>query len=252
MNVRWGIALLIGALILGLASGVAAQQAAWRIVHTADGTLYLLKDGARYEIVGDEIGDDELAAYAEGDPIGSALLLDAIGPSAQTPAAQVVIQQPAVVGGDVPTDAQAAQPVGQADQPAAADAGPVVADPNAAAQTAPSRGAVGKAKPSAGGPPPTQTTPDVQFLSVQGNTPGQAVTVTVQAREGASCSIEYVTPTRTRSTAAGLGPQTVGASRTVTWSFVLDAAVKTGNGTVMVTCDRASISRTIAIGGLSK
>jgi hypothetical protein len=247
---RWGFAWLVGAMLLGLAAGVvsgaAAQGAPWRIVQGRDGTAYLLKDGARYAIVGDEIGDDELAGYAEGDPIGSALLLNAIVPRAQAPAAQAVTQ-PAVVeaGGAVaPAEAQAAPPVG--------DAAPAGADPNAAAQTAPTRGAAGNAKPSAGGPPPTQTTPDMQFLSVQGNTPGQSVSVTVQAREGASCSIEYVTPMRTRSTAAGLGPQTVGASRTVTWSFMLDAAIKSGNGTVMITCDQASISRTIAIGGLSK
>jgi len=38
----------------------------------------------------------------------------------------------------------------------------------------------------------------------------------------------------------------------VTWSFVLDAAIKSGNGSVMITCDQATISRAIAIGGLSK
>jgi hypothetical protein len=244
MNARWGIPLLIGAVMLGLASGVLAQGTAWRIVHSPDGTVYLLKDGAKYAIVGDAIDDDELAAYAEGDPIGGALLLNAIGPSTQAPRADVVIQPAAVDAG--------AQPAAEAPPaPPAVDAPPDAADPNA--QTAPSRAApVGKGKPSAGGPSPTQTATDLQFLSVQGNTPGQSVTVTVQSHEGASCSIEYVTPTRTRSTAAGLGPQTVGPPGTVTWSFVLDAAIKTGNGTVMVTCDRASISRTIALGGLPK
>ena len=92
----------------------------------------------------------------------------------------------------------------------------------------------------------------MQFLSVQGNTPGQSVSVTVQAREGATCSIGYVTPTRARSTAAGLSPQTVGASRTVTWSFVLDPAIKSGSGTVVVTCDQATITRAIDVGGLAK
>src|SRR5438067_12632329 len=118
MNVRWGIPLLIGALMLGLAVGVAAEGAAWRIVQTADGTVYLLKDGARYAIVGDEIGDDELAAYAEAEPIGSALLLSALAPSAQAPAAQVVIQQQAVAEASVE---------GQAAPPAGGDASPVVA-----------------------------------------------------------------------------------------------------------------------------
>src|SRR5712691_6857113 len=167
MNMRWGIALLLGAVLFGLASGVMAQGTAWRIVHGPDGTAYLLKDGARYAIVGDAIGDDELAAYAEGEAIGSEVLLSAIAPSAQAPGAQVEIQHPAVVeagGAEAPAEAQAAQP-------AVADAGPVVADPNAAAQTAPSRGAAGKAKPSAAGPPPTPTISDLQFLSVLGNTP---------------------------------------------------------------------------------
>jgi hypothetical protein len=34
--------------------------------------LFLLKDGVRYAIAGEPIDDDELATYAEGDPIGGA------------------------------------------------------------------------------------------------------------------------------------------------------------------------------------
>ena len=60
MKVRIGVPLLLAGVLLalvgGLASGVAAQGAPGRIVHGSDGTLYVLKDGARYAIVGDDSG----------------------------------------------------------------------------------------------------------------------------------------------------------------------------------------------------
>jgi len=236
MNKRAGVPLLMAGvvfgLLVGLVASVAAQGAPWRIVHSSDGTLYVLKDGARFAIVGEEIDDEDLAAYPDGDAIGSTLLLNAVRPTTQSPAAQPVTQ-PAAVDGVV--------------------AEPVV-EP-AAAQPAPSRAVPASAKPTPTGAAPAaqaQSGADLQFVSVQGNTPGQSVSVTIQAREGVTCAIDYLTPTRVRSTAPGLGAQTVGASRTVTWSFVLDAAIRSGTGTLIVTCGDATINRAITLGGLSK
>lgn len=69
-------------LLVALASGVGAQSAPPRIVQASDGTLYLLEDGARFTLVGDTIGDDELAQYSDGGPAGSAVLLGMLAPAA--------------------------------------------------------------------------------------------------------------------------------------------------------------------------
>src|SRR4051794_20322063 len=85
MGVRRGVGvglLLVGVvvgLLGGAAGGVAAQGVPIRIVQGSDGTLYVLKSGARFAIVSDSIEDDELEAYADGGTLGSADLLAAIG-----------------------------------------------------------------------------------------------------------------------------------------------------------------------------
>jgi hypothetical protein len=78
------------------------------------------------------------------------------------------------------------------------------------------------------------------------------VSVSVHAPAGSTCTLDYLSPKRLRSTAAGLGQQTVGASGTVSWSFVLDGAIQTGTGAVTVSCGQATITRPIEIGGVSK
>src|SRR5690349_14450208 len=83
MNHHRPVFLVLAALMLlgALAScaGVGAQSAPWRIVQSSDGSLYVLKEGARFAVVGEPIGDDELAAYADGGATGAALLLAANG-----------------------------------------------------------------------------------------------------------------------------------------------------------------------------
>ena len=87
-----------------------------------------------------------------------------------------------------------------------------------------------------------------QFVSVQGNSPGRTASVTVQANPGASCSISYTTPAGTVSRAAGLAPQSVGASGVATWSFLIGSATQRGMGSVSVQCDGATITSPITIG----
>ncbi len=67
------VGVVVGLLVL--VNGVVAQSAPLRIVQASDGTLYVLKDGARYAIVADVIDDEELAAYEDGGANGTALLL---------------------------------------------------------------------------------------------------------------------------------------------------------------------------------
>jgi phosphomannomutase len=44
-------------------------------VQATDGTLYLLRNGARLAIAVDPVGDEELAAYSDGGVIGGSQLL---------------------------------------------------------------------------------------------------------------------------------------------------------------------------------
>src|SRR4051794_41545120 len=63
------LGLLVGALVVGM-SGF-AQSAPPRIVQSSDGTLFLLKDGARYQVDVEMIDDEDLAAYTDGGMIGA-------------------------------------------------------------------------------------------------------------------------------------------------------------------------------------
>jgi hypothetical protein len=235
-----------------LAGGVVAQSAPARIVQASDGTLYLLKDGARYAIVADFIEDDELNALADGGEIGGSGLLNALAGTSST-AAPVN----AVAGGGVP----AADDSAQTPQSEAAPSAPVAqAPPEAAVQPAAEPGVTGVSKSRASGPgqvtavPPATGAPPAaeapKFVSVQGNGPGKMAYVTVQAPPGASCSLGILTaPTRAAPTP--LGQQTVDASGKVTWSFVIDPATRSGSGLVTLTCGRDTITSPIQF-GLSK
>jgi hypothetical protein len=88
----------------------------------------------------------------------------------------------------------------------------------------------------------------VTFVSVVGAAPGGVASATVQTSAGTSCSISYVTPAGTKSTAQGLYTKTAGGDGTVSWSWNIGGSTKPGTGTVLVTCDGASASAPITIG----
>jgi hypothetical protein len=227
-------ALLLIALV---ASGAAAQGAPGRIVQAGDGTLYLLKDGARFAIVAEPVGDEELEAYADGGTLDAAQLPNAIVAAAPTlPVAAV--EAPAA---EMPPAEPAAQ-APPAEAPAAAP--PAAAPPAEPAPpgTGARRGVPGTGTPAA--PPPAA---GPHFVAVQGNTPGRAASVTVQAEPGASCSLSFTAPGPTRAPTS-LGQQSAGASGQVTWSFPIDAATPQGTGTVTATCGSATFSSPIRIG----
>jgi hypothetical protein len=73
------VGLVLGGLFVAtaLASASLAQSAPGRIVQSSDGTLYVLRDGARFTIVGEPIEDKELGRFADGGTIGAADLLPA-------------------------------------------------------------------------------------------------------------------------------------------------------------------------------
>jgi hypothetical protein len=187
-----------------------AQGAPGRIVQASDGTLYLLKDGVRYAIVGEPVEDDELSAYAEGDAIGAGLLLNGLAAPAPAPTAPetaVVAPPPAAPPASEPADKTSAT-------------GTRVRNPE----------------------PPTQPAA-LQFGSVQGS-PGGTGAVTVRAEPGQSCTLVFSAAGPRRAAGSTIGQQTVGSNGTAAWSFPIDPA----GGTVAVTCGAVTINSPIGTG----
>jgi hypothetical protein len=220
----------------------AAQGAPVRFVQANDGTLYLVKDGARYQIVVETIDDDELAGYADGGPLGSSQVLATLG---------VPYDPSAVVRGAPPATTplnadQATTPV-DVDQTAAPQT--PVARPSAAGVTPVDQGAQPAQQPAALAKGATRGgVPALSFTRVQGAAPGATALVTILTTPATSCSLTYQTPAGTRSTAAGLGAQTTDANGAATWSFTIDGNEKTGLGTLTVTCGNQVMTSTIQIG----
>lgn len=52
-----------------VATNVYAQAAPWRVVQASDGSLHLIKDGARHWLVPAAISDEDLLALPEGEPL---------------------------------------------------------------------------------------------------------------------------------------------------------------------------------------
>jgi len=124
--------------------------------------------------------------------------------------------------------------------------------PSSAPPVAPTPNPTAARPPPASTPVATATVPEVtsvSVVSVQGNSPGRAASLTVQAPAGGSCSISYVTPAGTVSSASGLTPQNVGPSGTVTWFWLIESTSRRGTGSVIVTCVPGGTVRTpITIG----
>jgi hypothetical protein len=94
---------------------------------------------------------------------------------------------------------------------------------------------------------PAPVTTVVTFISVSGGSPGGYASVTVQTIPGASCSIVYVTPAGTVSTAQGLGNNTDGENGKVSWSWKIGSNTRRGTGRVTVTCNGISATAPIQI-----
>lgn len=71
--------------------------------------------------------------------------------------------------------------------------------------------------------------------------------LTARTQAGAHCDIAYQTPAGTHSRARGLVPATADATGSVSWSWMIGTATRSGTGTVRVTCDGASQTVSIVI-----
>jgi hypothetical protein len=104
---------------------------------------------------------------------------------------------------------------------------------------------------TAPGPQTTQPPAEqggVRLVSVTGAAPGGRAGVTAQTTPGASCSIGYTTPAGTASAAQGLTAETADATGTVSWTWVIGPSTRPGDGSVVVTCDGASVRGDVHIG----
>ena len=103
-----------------------------------------------------------------------------------------------------------------------------------------------------GAPPATQpsapASAGVTFVAVVGGAPGGAASVTVQTAPGAACTIGYVTPAGTQSSAQGLVPKTAERGGYVSWSWVIGSNTRPGTGSVTVTCNGVSATTALQIG----
>jgi len=79
--------LLSAFLLVAIPAAASAQSTPWRVVQASDGSLYLLKDGARSLILPALITDEDLSAIPELDPI-SGELPQPSAPTALLPPAQ--------------------------------------------------------------------------------------------------------------------------------------------------------------------
>jgi len=102
------------------------------------------------------------------------------------------------------------------------------------------------ATPNANGP----TGQAVAFSSVVGGSPGGRASVVVQADPGATCSVQYVTPAGSKSTAQGQGADITKAlaqDGTATWNWDIGPSTKPGVGTVTATCTTGTATTPITI-----
>jgi hypothetical protein len=111
--------------------------------------------------------------------------------------------------------------------------------------------------PSAQAVAPTATVPTsvppvegVTFAAVAGGPPGGRASVTVATTPGATCSVQYVTPAGSKSTAAGQGAgvtKTVGQDGQPTWSWEIGPATRSGSGSVTANCSTGTSTTPITI-----
>ena len=117
----------------------------------------------------------------------------------------------------------------------------------------PLEGGVGQTGSAESSTPVTTAAPTVPasigvtFVTVQGGSPGSQAQVSVLTAAEAPCSISYVDPAGTASTAQGLFDQRASRSGAVSWTWTIDTDTGPGTGSVTVTCNGVSATTPIQI-----
>jgi hypothetical protein len=76
---------------------------------------------------------------------------------------------------------------------------------------------------------------------------GGTASATIQTGAGAACSIGFVTPSGSQSTAQGLAPETANGNGVCAWTWKISSNTKPGTGTVTITANGATQSFPIVI-----
>jgi hypothetical protein len=103
--------------------------------------------------------------------------------------------------------------------------------------------------PSSNIPPPSPP-PNVQFGLVKGAPPGQTANVMVQTTPKTECTLEFVGPDGSESTADGLGAATTDKQGRAYWEWKIDPQSPAGTGTATATCNEVSVSVPVRVGGV--
>jgi hypothetical protein len=88
----------------------------------------------------------------------------------------------------------------------------------------------------------------VVFVTVKGAPPEGEASVTVKTAPNAACTVAYVTPSGTGSTARGLEPKRADGNGEASWTWTIGSSTRRGQGSVTVTCNGAKVTTRITIG----
>ena len=103
-------------------------------------------------------------------------------------------------------------------------------------------------QPHAQSPAASASANGITFVTVDGASPGSYAHVTVRTTPGVECSIRYVTPHGTISSAKGLDCQTSDSNGKSAWTWKIGSHTQPGTGNVTVTCNGTSATTSIDIG----
>ena len=89
--------------------------------------------------------------------------------------------------------------------------------------------------------------PWVELAEVQASPPSGSARVVALTSPGASCSIDFITPSGNASRALGLEPRSADSTGQAHWSWRVGPSTRRGTAQVTVTCDGARASAPLAI-----
>jgi hypothetical protein len=178
--------------------------------------------------------DGGVEALAGPSPTAAARL--AVGSS--TPTQPVATSTPTEEAGATPSELPTQPPT-----PTATPRLPTVTPTATLAQTA--------LPPTSTPTPEPSATPTpvggVTFLSVTGGPPGSTARATVQTWPEAACTIAFIRPAGTSSSARGLVPKSANLNGIVEWTWKIWELSETGTGSVVVTCNGVTASTPIEV-----
>jgi hypothetical protein len=107
-----------------------------------------------------------------------------------------------------------------------------------------------EAPSSVGTQSPAESSQSVTVLSVTGGARASTASVAIQTTPGATCSVRYVTPAGSISTAAGQGAssiKTADADGRVAWSWRIAPTTEPGQGSIKINCSTGTATAGLTV-----